>query len=242
MDILYVVGEGSKWGNNELKYSLRSLEKYGKNYDRIFLTGFKPNFLNEKIHFLDIPDVNGWAVNHWNKVRQTFLQTDISPNILYMMDDVFFFKEIDLSDYPYYYKGELPETRNDNEYNNTLVNTREHLKYCDSFKNFTVHCPIKYDYGKFMNLGDHFYNFYKHDPEFVSVRSFYTNYYYSHNNDGYNIKFHKDNKVRKLENISIEDKIKEYDELACWSMSDEIIPQVEDYLEKNFPFKSKWEV
>lgn len=37
MDILYVIGRGSKWENNELRYSLRSLEKNGINVGNIFI-------------------------------------------------------------------------------------------------------------------------------------------------------------------------------------------------------------
>ena len=30
MDIVYCLGNGSKWDNNELRYSLRSVERYCK--------------------------------------------------------------------------------------------------------------------------------------------------------------------------------------------------------------------
>lgn len=43
MDILYIVGKGrSLCDNKELRYSLRSLAKYGKNIDRIFVAGYCP--------------------------------------------------------------------------------------------------------------------------------------------------------------------------------------------------------
>ena len=48
MDILYVVGTGSKWDNNELRYSLRSIDKYGINIDRVFIVGTKPDFCDGK--------------------------------------------------------------------------------------------------------------------------------------------------------------------------------------------------
>lgn len=35
IDVLFILGTGSKFGNEELKYSLRSLETYAKDFDRI---------------------------------------------------------------------------------------------------------------------------------------------------------------------------------------------------------------
>ena len=48
MDILYVVGRGSTWNNNELKYSLRSIAKNGINVDRVFIVGYIPDFINRE--------------------------------------------------------------------------------------------------------------------------------------------------------------------------------------------------
>ena len=42
MDVLYYIGAGSMRQNIELRLSLRSLEKHGKNIDRVFLVGNKP--------------------------------------------------------------------------------------------------------------------------------------------------------------------------------------------------------
>ena len=49
IDVVYILGDGSKWGNNEIKYSLRSLEKYGKNIRDVYICGNKPYFVNNKI-------------------------------------------------------------------------------------------------------------------------------------------------------------------------------------------------
>ena len=55
MDILYCIGEGSKWNNNELRYSLRSLEKFGKNVGNIYMVGYNPGFLSDEVTFINCP-------------------------------------------------------------------------------------------------------------------------------------------------------------------------------------------
>ena len=78
IDVLYIVGTGSHWNNYELRYSLRTLEKYGKNIGRVFVSGFNPVFLSNEVIFTSIPDIDIFSVNHWYKVSETFKQTDIS--------------------------------------------------------------------------------------------------------------------------------------------------------------------
>ena len=58
IDILYIVGTGSHWNNYELRYSLRTLEKYGKNIGRVFVSGANPGFLSDKIIYINIPDID----------------------------------------------------------------------------------------------------------------------------------------------------------------------------------------
>jgi hypothetical protein len=50
VDIVYPLAEGlSHFRNQELKYSLRSVEKYVTGFRNIYLIGFKPPFINDKI-------------------------------------------------------------------------------------------------------------------------------------------------------------------------------------------------
>ena len=67
MDILYCLGEGSKWNNNELRYSLRSLEKFGKNVGNIYVVGYDPGILSDKVTFIDCP-------NKYDRKQKNILQ------------------------------------------------------------------------------------------------------------------------------------------------------------------------
>ncbi len=56
IDLVYILGKGSKWSDNEIRFSLRSIEKYF-DYRKIFIIGEKPESLLESriyrhmIHF-----------------------------------------------------------------------------------------------------------------------------------------------------------------------------------------------
>ena len=52
MDILYYIGDGSHHNNEELRYSLRALEKHCKDIDEVWIVGNKPHFLNDKVKYL----------------------------------------------------------------------------------------------------------------------------------------------------------------------------------------------
>jgi hypothetical protein len=50
MDLVYVLGSGSRWGDNELRYSLRSVEKHLKGYNNVYLVGDKPDWVRNVTH------------------------------------------------------------------------------------------------------------------------------------------------------------------------------------------------
>jgi hypothetical protein len=54
-DVVYHLGTASKWQNNEIRYSIRALEKNFLDLGRIFVVGFCPPWLTGVVH-LDVPD------------------------------------------------------------------------------------------------------------------------------------------------------------------------------------------
>ena len=50
IDVVYVLGTGSNWDNNEIRFSLRSLAKNLKGMGRVFVVGERPAFLQNVIH------------------------------------------------------------------------------------------------------------------------------------------------------------------------------------------------
>lgn len=138
MDILYVIGRGSKHDNEELRYSLRSIAKYGQNIGRIFVVGYPPEFLNlNNVTIIDCGDTyNRKHKNILHCIETAINRTDIggeSGDFLLSSDDHFYIKPTDFDNYPIYCKGRLPievngDTKDAFTYRLSLVETRELLE------------------------------------------------------------------------------------------------------------------
>jgi len=130
MDILYVIGTGSKWANNEIRYSLRSVAKFGTNVGRIFVCGANPRILSDEVIFVPCDDPYDHCAhkNIMHKIDYVIKNTDISDEFLLSSDDHFFVKPVDFDKYPIYAKGIMPARSKDKSpYQLSLVETRKLL-------------------------------------------------------------------------------------------------------------------
>ena len=132
MDILYVVGKGfSDWNNNELRYSLRSIAKNGKNVGRVFICGYIPGFVNrETVNCLYLRDEG--TNKHYNIMRAieyAVANSDIGPRFLLSSDDHYYVQPTDFDKYPVYWRGkEIAKEQEGNRwYDITMHSTREIL-------------------------------------------------------------------------------------------------------------------
>lgn len=114
MDILYIIGAGSKWANNELRYSLRSVAKFGKNVGRIYVCGVNPGIISDKVAFIPCDDPYNTAhKNIQHKIDYAIRNSDIGEHFLLSSDDHFFVRDVDFDQYPYYCKGVMPNVAPD---------------------------------------------------------------------------------------------------------------------------------
>lgn len=134
MDILYVIGRGSNWNNNELRYSLRSLEKFGRNIGRVFIAGYCPDFIDKSVVTF-IPCEDLYDAKHKNILRcieRAVNTSDIADDFLLSSDDHFYVRETDFANYPIFRKGVLPAfvkpDDKHSEYTQSLVSTAMVLK------------------------------------------------------------------------------------------------------------------
>lgn len=235
IDVFYVLGSGSKWQNNEIRYSMRSLEKYGKNVGQVYVIGEEPDFISDEVKYIKATDIGSPACNHWYKVKRFFVETGIK-RACYMMDDIFFIKDVDLENYPYYCSGELKKYTDigRNNYHRMITDTKKELeKENKPITNFEIHCPIIYEKDKFESLEKKFYKIKANHRHFVGVRSYYCNM-----NDIQGT-FCNDMKIRKQHMNNWLERIKTND---CFSTSDDVISMgVGDWLKKEFPNPSKYE-
>ena len=157
VDILIPVMEGgSKHDNLELKFALRSIEKYVRGYNEIHIVGSLPSFIDSKtVKFYPYGDYSWSATNIYRKIAHVCDVNKISSKFLFTNDDIFFLDEVSAPHYPYYYDGTLTRLYNGlpskSTYRENIMNTIK-IMYSNRPRNFDVHRPIVYDRLVFMNI------------------------------------------------------------------------------------------
>jgi hypothetical protein len=161
MDLVYILGTGSRWNNREIRYSLRSVEKYLQGFDRVWVVGERPDFLKNIIHVPCSDPTDRHEFNIMRKI-ETFCQLrEGSERFFFINDDHFLLEHAQCNGYPFYSKGGIMDSalkRDEDRYFHALQNTYHALaeRGLTTF-NFDVHTPIVYDKKKFievMNLYD----------------------------------------------------------------------------------------
>lgn len=175
MDIVYILGKGSVWENNEIRYSLRSVFKNVLDLDNVFIIGERPEWLKNIYHIVaKDPYPVKWK-NAYHKISIACNSKKISSDFLLMNDDFFITKEIQAKNYPYYYNRFLRSKikTHTKRFLTSRENTAEKLEFLEKdFLNFCVHRPFIYNKEKFKNLPKISFKILG-----FSVRSFYANYY-----------------------------------------------------------------
>jgi len=153
MDAVYILGNGSLANNDEIRISLRSLEKYMLDLGNVYIIGELPDFAKNVIH-LPSKDysVDKWK-NAYNKVKNACQIDDLSDEFLLMNDDFFMLEPFTGADWPFY------SLRNSNGGS------------CGA-NSFHIHCPIRIKKDWFLNMP-----FSIDQKACRSPRSFYANFY-----------------------------------------------------------------
>ena len=252
MDILYVVGTGSTWNDNELKYSLRSIEKNGINVERVFIGGYIPEFVNKE-NVICVPVADKTNVKHYNilnVIEEVIDSTDIgctqSGNFLYSSDDHFYIKPVDFNSYPIYSRGvELPKEVKQfdlhKKYHTTLVSTRKLLEeYNLPYEHFAWHGNTHFN-TKLWNdpimkeLRKKSYTM----PEGCEPTCLMLNYQMSV--DPFEPVIRKDKKIRSIDKLAMFNQ-KIQDRECCSSSPNIQKSYLATFLENNLPEKSKYEL
>jgi len=159
MDILYTLGRASHWNDNELRYSLRSIARYGRNVGRVHIVGpYRPDWLSPDVNHIYCADRFDVKAKNIMLAIQTAVHDDaIANDFLLSSDDHFYLRETDFARYPYYYKGELPMTpftAADGPswaYHEQLFQTRLALTAAGlTAHNFAQHCNTHFQRDAFM--------------------------------------------------------------------------------------------
>lgn len=206
MDILYIVGNFSKCDDWEFKFSLRSIDKYGKNIGRVFVCGYCPDWLSDDI--IKIPYEVKPYVTDGDKNRNIYKQviyavehSDIGINdngdFLISMDDHYILSNVDFGNtYPHYVRDyykrrcrfNLPiwfeEGKLSPEYQKVLCSTGRYLNRKGlSYLNFVSHRNMRINRHiirelQFNGINDEIFN----DKIDVECFALINNYEYSKRN------------------------------------------------------------
>ncbi len=149
LTIAYILGDGSKHDNLELRLSLRSIEK-NLNPSEVIVCGHDPGFLSDKVEY--IPNFPAKKENDaaWG-IKENLLalceHPDTPDTFLLMNDDYFILQPI--KGFQYYHKGELRDAMerlgSGIFYGHLLATVTVLEKRKLPTKHFDGHWPIVYD-------------------------------------------------------------------------------------------------
>ena len=153
MDVVYILGSGSLSQNDEIRYSIRSLDQHMLDLRDIYVVGEMPQKLPYAKH---IPANDGFTErwkNAYNKVRKACDIEGLSDEFLLMNDDFFMLEDFMGAEWPFYaLEGSNGGT-------------------CGTHS-FHIHCPIRLSREFYKNMP-----FSLDQKACRSPRSFYGNYY-----------------------------------------------------------------
>ncbi len=156
MDLLYILGKGSKWEDNELRFSLRSVEKHLKGYGSIYLIGEKPEWI-KNVHHIPFKDRVGCKqANIMRKIYEGTKQPGLSSDFIFMNDDHFLLQDLHVNDIAFWYDGLLLD-KFKRAANVPYANCIHHvIDELGDGKYFDIHTPIKYNRTLFRDVMDRF--------------------------------------------------------------------------------------
>lgn len=110
MDVVYVLGTGSRWNNNEIRFSLRSIEQNLRDVGNVFIVGELPGFLQNVVH-IPAKDIFDPAINAdgniITKVLTACEDERLSDDFLFINDDHLVLQETNISNVPPFHKGDM---------------------------------------------------------------------------------------------------------------------------------------
>jgi hypothetical protein len=153
IDVVYPLGNQSIHNNNELKFSLRSLEKHCSGWNNVYLIGERPWWSTGVIHY-PFQQIKPKAISILNKIKFACSIPELSEKFLFMNDDHFFLKDMDVLDFEYQYnnkeKEKIIKERNNQDGYKQLVNAT--FKEFPDANYFDIHKPIIYEKTKFLQM------------------------------------------------------------------------------------------
>jgi hypothetical protein len=156
MDIVIPVIKHDLFNHVELRYTLRSIEKYLTGFADVWIIGHAPTWCKGVYH-LDFPWYGPERPNFniRDKLLHAANEERISDYFLYFNDDHILTKPADAKNYPDYYDGYLGDRvykENQTPYNEIVENTHKMLRWRPSALYYDVHTPIAINKNDFLSI------------------------------------------------------------------------------------------
>lgn len=222
MIVVYIVGTGSHWQDNELRYSLRSVEKHLKGFRNIFIVGHISEWL-KNVKVIPSSDISGGYEperNVLNKLRVGCEFIDFEK-FLFMNDDFFFLQDVGADQIPYFYEGSIEDwlaKRGLDRYGHCANNTLKQLQKNNlPTNNYELHYPIIFEKQKLLPIIP--------SSQSLTIRSLYANTY----------------QVKGIQADDCKSDKPPLDGAAYYSTKPRVTDEVQKFLIERFPKKSKYE-
>lgn len=146
-DVIIPLNNRSTQHNIELRYCLRSIEKYLSGVGNIFIIGHCPEWVQSVIHIpADEDPRNRFRDrNIMNKMLLACKDERVSDDFLMVHDDHFLLADYEACAFPYYHCGDLVPGAG--QYGETKRNT---INILGRINNYDAHCPMLFNKELFM--------------------------------------------------------------------------------------------
>jgi hypothetical protein len=154
MDIVIPVGTESRWHDNELRFTLRSIEQNLTGYRNVIIVGWCPPWVQNVVHIKKEDRAGKKQFSIFSKTMAAFDHEETSDSILFWNDDHFLMGGLDVKDFRYWYDGTIDEwgQKAIGNYKGAIRNTAE-IKGLNRFYT-DIHTPIIYQRAKFKALAE----------------------------------------------------------------------------------------
>lgn len=157
-DILIPFGRGSRYGNAELRYALRSIERHAQGYRDVVVVGEDPGFLEGRARPLGCPEANtNKAARIARKIGYAIEHGDLTPQFALWSDDYVLLRDVDARKLDPFHLGPLearaPELSKD--YAAMMLHTARKLDGEGlATLDFDAHAPVIVDADAFADMGE----------------------------------------------------------------------------------------
>ncbi len=155
VDILLPIGPGSRYGDFELRMSLRSIEKHARGLRRVVVVGRIPGWLRETDRVRIVPR-DEFRCNKASRISLKVLwameHLDLTDRVAFWNDDYLMLRDFDLRGTPSYYRGNLWRKGKDS-WSQLLDHTGKVLSEAGfTARHFDIHVPILLNRDRFVAM------------------------------------------------------------------------------------------